>query len=399
MNKESNRWEVLEHLGALVEKSLVVVDGDVIPRYRMLETTRLFALERLIESGETESARRLHRDHYLALAEDCERSLLFGETRRHLARLDVERDNLFLALAWAPRADDAAPGLRLAAAMNSYWLMRAMPARGAEVTRVALERPGAKVPSPERCRALVTAGWMSMWAGAHDEAVRDLAEALELARGFADPRLLCLVLTRFAHVYLHHDELETAARLASEAVNVARPQESSIELGYALMLRAHVHASRGEWQAAQSLYLEALELRERMNNPSGMVSVYVSLAELLIRQDCAAAAKSHIDRALALLPRADSHYEALSLIGLTAEWAAAMGHGELAVLLEIAEAKQFEQAGFKFHSKVRESEHLKRARLALSTDLLEHLDAAGRALTYEQAIQRVRALLSDGAPL
>ena len=49
----------------------------------------------------------------LWLAEDCERNLLFGETRRHLARLDVERDNLFLALAWAPRIDDVSPGLRL----------------------------------------------------------------------------------------------------------------------------------------------------------------------------------------------------------------------------------------------------------------------------------------------
>ncbi len=102
----------MEHLGALVEKSLVIAEGDVVPRYRMLESTRLFSLERLIESGETEQARRRHRDHYLALAEDCERNLLFGETRRHLARLDVERDNLFLALAWAPRIDDVSPGLR-----------------------------------------------------------------------------------------------------------------------------------------------------------------------------------------------------------------------------------------------------------------------------------------------
>ena len=220
-----DRWDVLEHLGALVEKSLVVAEGDVIPRYRMLETTRLFALERLIESGESEHARRRHRDHYLALAEDCERSLLFGETRRHVARLDVERDNLLLALAWAPRTEDAGPGLRLAAAMNNYWFMRAMPARGAEVTRAALERPGAEVPSVERCRALVTAGWMSMWAGAHDEAVRDLAEALELARGLSEPRLLCLVLARFANVRHQRNEREAAARLASEAVDVGRPQE------------------------------------------------------------------------------------------------------------------------------------------------------------------------------
>ena len=361
----------------------------------MLESTRLFALERLIECGETEHARRRHRDHYLSLAEDCERSLLFGETRRHLARLDVERDNLLLALAWAPRSEDAGPGLRLAAAMHHYWFMRAMPARGAEVTRTALDRPGAEVPSPERCRALVTAGWMCMWAGAHDEAVRDLAEALELARGFSEPRLLCQVLARFAHVRYQRNEREAAARLASEAVDVGRPQGDSVELGYALVLRAYVHARGGEWQAAQRLFQEALELRERMNNPSGMMSVHMSLAQLLIDQDCSGAAKSHLDRALALLPRADSQYEGLCMIGLTAVWAATTGHPEAAVLLAVAEEKQFVQAGFKFEPKMRE--HIERARLSLSSDLVEHLDSAGRTLTFEQAMQRIRVLLSGGA--
>ena len=241
-----DRWDVLEHLGALVEKSLVVVEGDAVPRYRMLETTRLFALERLIESGESDDVRSRHRDHYLALAEECGHILLFDETRRHLARLDSERDNLFLALAWAPRADDARLGLRLAAAMQDYWLMRAMPVRGAEVTRAALERPGAEVPSPDRCRALMAAGWMSLWTAASDEAERQLAEALAMARGFSEPKLLCRALARFAYVHLHHNELVDAASLASEAIDVGRPLGDSVELGFALMLRAHIHARAEE---------------------------------------------------------------------------------------------------------------------------------------------------------
>ena len=136
--------------------------------------------------------------------------------------------------------------------------------------------------------------------------MRDLAEALELARGFSEPRLLCLVLTRFANVRFHHNELEAAARLASEAVDVGRQQGDIVELGYALMLGAYVHVRGGEYQAAQRLFLEALELRERMNNPSGMMAVHMCLAQLLIAQDCSGAAKSHLDQALALLPRADS---------------------------------------------------------------------------------------------
>lgn len=65
------------------------------------------------------------------------------------------------------------------------------------------------------------------------------------------------------------------------------------------------------------------------------------------------------------------------------------------MLLAVAEEKQFVQAGFKFEPKMRE--HIERARLSLLSDLVEHLDSAGRALTCEQAIQRVRALLTDGS--
>jgi predicted ATPase/DNA-binding winged helix-turn-helix (wHTH) protein len=390
-----DNWDVLEHLGALVDKSLVVAEGDSVPRYRMLETTRLFALERLIESGESEDVRGRHRDHYLALAEECEPKLLLGETRRHLTRLDVERDNLFLALAWAPRADDARLGLRLVAAMRDYWFMRAMPARGAEVTRAALERPGAEVPSPDRCRALVAAGWMSMWSGAHAEAVRDLAEALALARGFSEPSLLCLVLARFAHVHFHHGEVEAAANLASEAVDVGRRRGDSVELGYALMLRAHVHARAEEYEAARRLFLEALAARERMNNRSGMVAVHLSLARLLVDQECLREAKSHLDRALALLAQADSRYEALALIGMTAQWAAATGHPEVALLLHAARNKQFSLAGFNISVIPRDAERIEHARLALSSHLAEQLANAGSALGYDQSIQRVQAFLAQ----
>lgn len=64
-----DRWNVLDHLGALVDKSLVPVEGELLPCCRLLETTRLFALERLIDGGETASMRSRHLDHLLALAE------------------------------------------------------------------------------------------------------------------------------------------------------------------------------------------------------------------------------------------------------------------------------------------------------------------------------------------
>ena len=67
-------WAALDHLGALVDKSLVLAEGDPVPRYRLLETTRAYALERLGEAGETEATLRLHAEALLerlrALEED-----------------------------------------------------------------------------------------------------------------------------------------------------------------------------------------------------------------------------------------------------------------------------------------------------------------------------------------
>ena len=60
-------WAALDHLGTLVDKSLVLAEGDPVPRYRLLETTRAYALERLAEAGETERMLRRHAEALLAL--------------------------------------------------------------------------------------------------------------------------------------------------------------------------------------------------------------------------------------------------------------------------------------------------------------------------------------------
>jgi predicted ATPase len=156
-----DRWDVLEHLGALVDKSLVVAEGDPAPRYRFLETTRLFALERLIDSGEASAVRRRHRDHFLLLAETCRPGLLTGDASRTIARLDLERENLLVALAWAPDAQDVQPGLRLAAATNDYWFFRTMFRRGPKSHEPPWTDPGRQPPTSS---AAAPWSWRDGWA-------------------------------------------------------------------------------------------------------------------------------------------------------------------------------------------------------------------------------------------
>ena len=390
-----DRWDVLEHLGALVDKSLVVAEGEPVPRYRFLETTRLFALERLIDSGEVGAVRGRHRDYFLFLAEACQPGLMTGDLRRTIARLDLERDNLLAALAWAPADEDARAGLRLAATLHYYWFFRAMPRRGLEVARAALDRPGAHAPSRERCLALVMAGWLGMCAGQDAEPLECLAEALRLARDLADDRALCPVLAKFAHVRHIRSENALALALAVEALAVGRRLGDCVELGEALMQRGYAHFRAQEHGHAQDLFTEALALRHRIDNTSGAISTCTALVELALETGRPETARPHIDEALSLMTSVDSQLAGMHCIFAVSEWAAATGHPETAVLLEAAHEKQERLAGLMNPFEAGQSERLERASQSLDGATRERLRAAGFALGYESALQAARAFVEE----
>jgi predicted ATPase/DNA-binding SARP family transcriptional activator len=109
--------EVLELLSKLVDKSLVVAEvraGEV-RRYRLLETVRQYAQERLEESGEAETFRRRHAEFFLALAEEAEPGLVGAQQQEWAERLEEEHDNLRAALSWSLEREPEA-ALRLAGA-------------------------------------------------------------------------------------------------------------------------------------------------------------------------------------------------------------------------------------------------------------------------------------------
>lgn len=388
-----DRWDVLEHLGALVDKSLVVAEGEPVPRYRFLETTRLFGLERLADSGEVGAVRARHRDYFLFLAEACQPALLGGDALRTIARLDLERDNLLAALAWAPSAKDAQAGLRLASATHYYWFLRTLPRRGIEVARAALDRPGAHTPSLERCRTLVMAGWLGICSGQDAETVGCLGEALGLARDLADDRVLCHVLAKFSHVRLLRREDELALPLATEALAVGRRLGDCIEFGEALMQRAQVHFRAREYDHAHCLFTAALALRRRIDNTTGAISSCAALVQLELDTGRPDAAWPHVAEALALMTVVDSQIAGMHCLELVAEWAAAMGHPETAVLLNAALEWQSRLSGMTDVFVPYQSERLDRARQALDDAARDRLQAAGFALGYEPALQAMRAFV------
>ena len=109
----TDEWMVLDHLSALVDKSLVVVESGESPRYRMLETTRAFALERLAQAGATQEAMRRHAQVMLGVFEDFHREHVMHCPASSAERLAADHDNLRSALRWAC-GEDGDPGVAVA---------------------------------------------------------------------------------------------------------------------------------------------------------------------------------------------------------------------------------------------------------------------------------------------
>ncbi|MFE3450825.1 BTAD domain-containing putative transcriptional regulator [Nonomuraea sp. NPDC059194] len=133
---------VLDLLTALIEKSLLLADGDGTPRYRMLNTIREYAAQRLVEAGETEPARRAHLAYFTELAETADPHLRTAEQLKWLATLEAEHDNIGAALRGAIAEGWAQEAMRLVAAVGWYWFLSGHRAEGTELSIAAASLDG-----------------------------------------------------------------------------------------------------------------------------------------------------------------------------------------------------------------------------------------------------------------
>ena len=230
------RLEVTGLLGSLVDKSLVVADpaGPAL-RYRLLETIRQFAAERLAETGEDQAAvEAAHCAHYLGAAETAALHLTGPEQGRWLARLDADRANLGRAAVHAAR-DPAgtAQVLRLGAARRRYWITRFRDEEALALLRPALESPQAPADPRLFAAALVTAAFAARRLDI--AAARRFGErAVKIARQLGAAGLLIESLGALSYVCYRAGEPNRGLALGQEAVERARQLGDDVLLGQSL---------------------------------------------------------------------------------------------------------------------------------------------------------------------
>jgi predicted ATPase/class 3 adenylate cyclase len=230
-------FDVAGLLGALVDKSLVVAEpsGGAL-RYRLLETIRQFAAEHLAEAGEGEAAAvaAAHGRHYLSVAEEATPHLRGPDQANWLARLDADHANLRRAA----RHASGVPGgteqvLRLAVALDRYWLARNQSAEALALLTPVLERPEARTDPVLFGRALIVAAFASRFCDIAS-AQRYGERAIELARQLDDARLLIHALAALSTACYFAGEAERGLPFGREAVERARPLGDDVLLAEGL---------------------------------------------------------------------------------------------------------------------------------------------------------------------
>ena len=177
---------VLDGIATLVEASLLRtetgLDGTV--RYRMLETIREFAEERLVASGEADAIRQRHTDYSIAFVDRYELAEMLPDGNGALALLDVEQANLRAILAWLEEHGESGQFLCLAASLGHFWSTQSHYFEGRVWLERALDHSGGTTFS--RAKALVALGMIEAYQGSAIEAVAHLEEGLAGSRDQGD---------------------------------------------------------------------------------------------------------------------------------------------------------------------------------------------------------------------
>jgi predicted ATPase len=180
--------DLLTTVGSLLDKNLLRTEdgGDAEPRFRMLETIRVYAAERLAGSPAERPPRDRHLGYFLDLAERFEP--LFGarDPGTPLDRISADDDNVRAAIGWSLESGNVAAGLRIGGALWRYWQQRGRLSEGRRLLEELLAAPGANDDPAARARGLTGYGGVLYWQGEIALARRAYEESLALHRAAGD---------------------------------------------------------------------------------------------------------------------------------------------------------------------------------------------------------------------
>ncbi|HET6260983.1 MAG TPA: hypothetical protein VFG99_01940, partial [Chloroflexia bacterium] len=383
--------DVLDHLGTLVEQSLVVVQppragGET--RFRILEPVRQYALAKLEESGEAGMVGRSHAAYFLALAERARPELLGERQVEWLERLEQEYGNLRAAISWALDADDGATGVRMGWTLWYFWWARSYHREGRRWMEEVLK---SALPSALRGRALVVAGTLAYGHGDYERCEGYSEEGLEVSRQVGDELGAAWAQVGLGLAGMSGSDYEAATSHLQEALRSFRQLDDGYGVAHVTTFLGMVALMRDDQGQAIPMFEEGLAVARRIRDRT---STYIALYNLalvaLSRSDYAGAAllfKEGVILSEQMRDRANVAYclEGLAVVANARREAERSGH-----LVGAAEGLH-EAVGvpvyvyYEPHRSMYERT-VSTVRSCLGEEAFEEAQERGREMTFEQAV-------------
>jgi len=263
-----DEWTILDAISRLIEKSLVVVDAGEPPRYRLLETPRLFALEQMEAHGETAATAARHAAYFEGFLADCFAAWETTPEEAWLARAAPELDNARAALDWA--------------------LDGALEVSAARVTAVSLAGATALL-------------WDKMALLTEGRRYLERAEALVTE---TMPAAVSARLFREIGNFWHNSDRPRALAALARAEALYRAQGDMLNLGAVLALMGPVRSFLGQREAGASALREAREILEHSVYQKSLLNVFNNLGVLAVIGEDMKRAREYFERALSQTRRA-----------------------------------------------------------------------------------------------
>ena len=392
---ELKSGDVLDCLGRLVDRSLVLVESDDAAgetRYRLLETIRQYAWEKLLASGEAPLVRQKHVDFFVRFSEQAEPEFYGPAVARWFHRLDSDLDNIRTAIEWATASGRADLSLRILGALVYFWFAHGLVgSEWNDRVQEALARPEGRVRTLERAKALNGIGFM-YWADIYPTDQRaELEEALSIAMELDDAPNAAVALRNLGLLEEVHGRYADARTYLERSLEKWEGIGRTGSMGKAntLIFLGDVEFNQGDWPKARSLFEEAAAILSEPGDMNYHAYAVRRLGHLAWLQGDFERARARCEESLRLnLATEDPRGTIASLAGFAAIAAAQARHEHAALLMGAVEGLLEAMSVKLLYVDRKEYErNLALLREKLNSRTLSRLWGRGKALSLDQTIR------------
>ena len=383
---------VLDALTTLIDQSMVTVAPPClgVTRYRLLDTLRGFARDRLAESGRLDLLEQRHFEHFLALAEEAEPRLWGPEQASFCEWLEADHPNLQAALAWARgQAGREVDHLRLAGALARFWTERGHLTSGREALTEALATPHAAREPLAHARALLGASTLAIYQSDASPARAFGLEALERYRALGDRAGIARTLVTLGIIAHEISDYASAEMSYRESLDLFREIGDGRGEAHVLNNLGAITWRQDRWEEARRLHLESLDHAEPARDPGLRALALTNLGFVAHHLGRTTEAAACLAEALALVREHRLMRHAASTVEVAAAVLAERHESARAARLYAAAGQhridlgnRAETAWLKAHEPMMES-----AARDLGPERLEAESRVGRSLGLRKAIE------------